>query len=149
MEKATPRKIKMMHLGIRFVIALLLSLVMTIINYGFQGAFFYNWAKAFVVAFLIIPLALRLIPLVATGIRSVVGNAPLFVIRSLVSVCVAAMMEGIVSLAVTFAQHGFESGWPTLWGNTFVKALPVGLLIGFTMTFIVHPRMYKMAIQAD
>jgi hypothetical protein len=56
-------------------------------------------------------------------------------------------MEGIVSLAVTFTQYGFEFGRHMVWANTFVKALPAGLLIGFTMTLIVHPRMYKMTIQ--
>ena len=69
MEQATLRKLKMMHLGIQFIIALLLSLVMTVINYGFGGSFFHNWSKGFVVAFTIIPLALRLIPFVAKGLR--------------------------------------------------------------------------------
>lgn len=147
MDKAIQRKLKLMHLGIQFLIALLLSLVMTIINYGFEGAFFYNWGKGFVVAFIIIPLALRLIPVVAKGLRAVIGSGSPLILRSLVAVCVAAMMEGIVSFAVTLAQHGVEAGWPMLWANTFVKALPVGLLIGFTMTFIVHPRMYRLAAQ--
>ena len=149
METAARRKLKMMHLGIQFIIALLLSLVMTAINYGFTGAFVYNWAKGFVVAFIIIPLALRLIPLVAQGVRALIGNCSLIVLRSLVSVSVAVMMEGIVSFAVTLAQHGFESGWLLSWANTFVKALPVGLAIGFTMTFIVHPRMHRFAVQAN
>ncbi len=147
MDNVTRKKLKMIHLGIQFLIAVILSLVMTIINFGFKEAFFYNWGKSFVVAFLIIPLALRLIPIVAKGVISVIGNCPLIILRSLVSVCVAALMEGIVSFAVTFAQYGFDIGWPMMWANTFVKALPVGLLIGFTMTFIVHPRLHKMAVQ--
>jgi hypothetical protein len=28
----------------------------------------------------------------------------------------------------------------------FLKALPIGLVIGFTMTFLVQPRMQKMAL---
>lgn len=148
MDKATKRKLRLSYFGIQFLIALILSLVMTVINYGFKEYFLYNWAKSFVVAFIIIPPALRLIPFVARGVIRVIGNCPQIVLRSLVSVCIAAMMEGIVSFAVTIAQHGFDSGWLLMWANTFVKALPVGLLIGFTMTFIVHPRLHRMAAKA-
>ncbi len=130
---------------IQFTIALLLSLVMTVINYGFSGPFSQNWAKAFIVAFLIIPLALRLIPPIAAHTRAVLGNRSPFIVRSVVAICVAAMMEGLIALAVTLAQRGLAPGWPVMWGSTFLKALPIGLMIGFTMTFIVQPRMQKLA----
>lgn len=139
----------MLKLSIQFAIALLLSFVMTAINYGLKGAFFQNWAKGFIVAFIIIPLALRLIPIIARGVRVVVGHTTPFVLRSVVAVCVAVMMEGLIALAVTLAQHGFTSGWPVVWVTTFVKALPLGLLVGVTMTFIVQPRMQRLAASAQ
>lgn len=139
----------MLKLSIQFAIALLLSFVMTAINYGLKGAFFQNWAKGFVVAFVIIPLALRLIPIIARGVRAVLGNRTPFVLRSAVAVCVAVMMEGLIALAVTLAQHGLTSGWPMVWATTLVKALPLGLLVGVTMTFIVQPRMQRLAASAQ
>lgn len=148
MEKQTRRKLLMAKLRIQLSIALILSLVMTAINYGFKGAFVQHWAKAFVVAFVIILLALRFIPLVAKGVRGVVGDCPAVVQRSAVAVCVAVMMEALIAFAVTMAQYGLASGWPLMWANTFVKALPFGLVIGFTMTFIVQPRMQRLAASA-
>lgn len=145
MTNKIQRKLLMLRLGIQFSIALILSLAMTAINYGFHEAFFHNWAKGFVVAFIIIPFALRLIPVVAKGIRAIVGNRTPFVLRSMVAVCVAVMMEGFIAFAVTLAQHGLASDWPVLWANTFVQALPLGLLIGVTMTFFVQPHMQRLA----
>ncbi len=147
MTQTAQIKLKLMHLGIQFSIALLLSLIMTYINYDLDKAFFYNWAKSFLVAFIIIPLAIRLIPLVAMAVKKVVGDCPLFLLRCLVAICVATMMEAIVASAVIFAQYGLDPQWLQLWSNTFIKALPVGLIIGFTMTFIVHPRLQKLALQ--
>lgn len=148
MNKKAMRKLLMLKLSIQFAIALLLSFAMTAINYGIKGEFFQNWAKGFIVAFIIIPLALRLIPIVARGVRAVIGNRTPFVLRSAVAVCVAVMMESLIALAVTFAQHGLASGWPMVWATTFVKALPLGLLIGVTMTFIVQPHMQRLAVSA-
>ncbi|MCB5362579.1 DUF2798 domain-containing protein [Pusillimonas sp. CC-YST705] len=138
----------MLRLLIQTCIALLLSLVMTLINYGFSGPFAQNWAKGFVVAFLIIPVALRLIPFVAKGARKVLGDRSVLLLRCTVAVCVAIMMEGLIALVVTLAQQGMAVGWVAMWGGVFLKALPVGLLIGFTMTFIVQPRMQKLAMAA-
>ena len=91
MEKTTRQRLFLLKLGIQFSIALLLSLAMTAINYGFAGEFVQNWAKAFVVAFIIIPPALRLIPVVARGVRAVIGNASPLIVRSAVAVCVAVI----------------------------------------------------------
>lgn len=145
MQTKTQRTLLLLRLSIQSAIALLLSLVITIINYGFAGDFIGNWVKGFLVAFAIIPLAMRLIPPVARGARAMLGNRSDFVIGCAVAICVAAMMEGLISLVITLAQSGFSANMLTVWGATFVKALPVGLLIGFTMTFFVQPRMQRLA----
>ena len=95
---------------------------------------------------IIIPPALRLIPYVASGARKILGNRSLFTIRCAVSLCFATLMEGMISLAITLAQYGLGAGWPAVWGIAFMKALPVGLVIGFSMTFLVQPYMMKIAI---
>jgi hypothetical protein len=145
-QQKTRRTLFFLRLGIQFAIALVLSLVITIVNHGVGSGFPVNWAKGFVVAFAIIPPALQIIPPVARGVRAVLGDRSPLVIGCVVSVCVATMMEGLIALAITLAQFGFASGWAALWGMAFLKALPIGLVIGFTMTFLVQPRMQKMAL---
>lgn len=58
------------------------------------------------------------------------------------------MIECVIALAVTLAQHGWATGWLAWWANTFLKALPLGLMIGFSMTFFVHPRLQRLTTQA-
>ena len=140
------KKLMLLRLGIQFTIALVLSLAMTVFNYGLQDGFVQNWAKGFVVAFIIIPFALQLIPFVSRGICVLAGKRSPFFIRCTVAVCVATVMESIIALAVTLAQQGFVSTWLATWAMTFVKAYPMGLLIGFSMTLLVQPRMQKLAI---
>ena len=138
--------LRLISAGIQAGIALLLSLVITVVNNGFSDRFLNEWAKGFIVALIIIPPALRLIPYVMRAIQSLLGNRSLFVVRCAVSICFATMMEGIISLAVTLVQFGLSPGWLAMWGLAFVKALPVGLIIGFTMTFVIHPQMVRLAI---
>jgi len=133
---------------IPMTIALLLSTVMTAINYGFGEAFLHNWIKGFVVACIVIPAALRSIPFVAAAVLAVLGPRNPVFLRSVVAVCVATTIECVIAFAVTVAQHGLGAGWLSVWGVTFVKALPMGFLIGFTMTFIVHPRLQRLTTQA-
>lgn len=146
MDKKSRWLLKLISAAIQVSIAVLLSLAITIVNAGFGSGFLIQWAKGFVVALVIIPPALRLIPPVTRGIRAILGNRPLFVIRCAVSICFATLMEGMISFAITLAQYGVAPGWLAAWGVAFVKALPVGLFIGFTMTFLVQPRLAKLAM---
>lgn len=146
MHATAKRKLMLIRLAIQFSIAILLSFVITLVNYGLSGPFFVNWAKGFVVAFLIIPVAMRLIPHIGARVRAALGpDASVTLIRSVVAIAVAITMEIIIALAITLAQRGFEPGWTLIWGTSFLKALPMGLCIGFTMTFLVQPRMQKLA----
>lgn len=95
---------------------------------------------------IVVPLGIQLIPFIAAAVRALLGNRPAIILRCIVAVCVAIMMEGLVSLAVTLVQQGFVRGWMVMWGSAFLKSLPVGLLIGFSMTFIVHPWMQRLAV---
>lgn len=62
--------------------------------------------------------------------------------------CVATLIECVIAFAVTMVQHGPAPGWVAWWAALFIKALPLGMLIGFTMTFIVHPRLQRLAMNA-
>lgn len=146
MNTKSRRLLRLISAGVQIGIALVLSLVITIVNSGFTPNFAQDWIKGFIVAMIIIPPALRLIPYVANGARMILGDRSLFAIRCAVALCFATLMEGMISLAITLAQYGLAPGWLAVWGTAFVKALPVGLVIGFSMTFLVQPYMMRIAI---
>lgn len=130
------------------VVALLLSIVMTMVNFGLGADFLRNWVKSFAVALVVIPLALRAIPSVSAAVTRISGIRHPVLLRLLVAICVAIMLECVIAFAVTMVQHGPASGWVAWWAGLFIKALPLGMLIGFTMTFVVHPRLQRLAVNA-
>lgn len=91
---------------------------------------------------------LRAIPTVSAAVIRIAGIKHPVLLRVVVAMCVATLIECVIAFAVTMVQHGLAAGWPAWWAGLFIKALPLGLLIGFTMTFIVHPRLQKLAAQA-
>ena len=46
---------------------------MTVLNYGLGADFLRNWVKSFVVALVVIPLALRAIPSVSAAVIRIAG----------------------------------------------------------------------------
>ncbi|MDX3904235.1 MAG: DUF2798 domain-containing protein [Pigmentiphaga sp.] len=139
--------IRLRLLGIQTLIALLLSAFITVVNYGLEPGFLLNWLKGFVSAMIVIPIALRAMPLIAGFWRRVLGQRPDWLIRITMAITVACLIEGVVSLAITLVQHGPQAGMLTMWGHSFIKALPIGLLIGFTMAFVVMPRIQRLLAQ--
>ncbi|MFA7668844.1 MAG: DUF2798 domain-containing protein [Burkholderiaceae bacterium] len=135
----------LLKLVIPATIALLLSIVMTVVHYGLGADFLHNWVKSFAVALVVIPLALRAIPSVSAVVIRLAGIKHPVLLRVVVAMCVAILIECVIAFAVTLVQHGPAAGWAAWWAGLFIKALPLGLLIGVTMTFIVHPRLQKLA----
>lgn len=147
-EKKTLFAAVLLKVVIPATIALLLSVLMTAMNYGLGAAFMPNWVKSFVVALVVIPLALRVIPTVSSAVIRIAGIKHPVLLRIVVAMCVACLIECVIALAVTMVQHGPSSGWLAWWVGLFIKALPLGMLIGFTMTFIVHPRLQRLSTGA-
>lgn len=97
-------------------------------------------------AFIIIPLALRLIPFAAKLAIHLFHPLSGVKLKCIVAIFVSVMMESIMSFSIVITQYGFEKGWFMMCVFTLIKALPVGLAIGFIMTFIVQPYMQKLTI---
>lgn len=88
------------------------------------------------------------IPSVSAAVIRIAGIKHPVLLRVVVAMCVATLIECVIAFAVTMVQHGPASGWVVWWAALFIKALPLGMLIGFTMTFIVHPRLQRLAMNA-
>ena len=147
MQAVQPYKLVFLRILILLVITILLSVVITVINSGFTEDFLINWSKGLLVALVVVPLGVRLIPYVSMGVQRTLNIRSMFVMRCVVAVCIAFMMELMVSFAVTLVQLGFSANWYVMWGLAFLKSLPLGLVIGFTMTFIIHPWLGRLALR--
>lgn len=124
-------------------IGLLLSGLMTWINLGFGPGFGWMWLKAFAFALPMMPLGLLVMGLIQRMASPVDGSMPGWVFKSVLALCTAFTMETLVSSAVTYSTHGLGADFGAQWAEAFVRSLPVGLLIGLTMSFVIRPQLAR------
>lgn len=123
------------------LVALVLSGVISAINVGMGPQWVAQWMGAFPLTLVVVPMALALVFVLErlAGPRlQQMGPIAAGVVLSLFSGC---LMEAVVSFAVTARNMGFGGNFTALWGQAFLKSLPLGIAISLTMTFIVKPRL--------
>lgn len=123
------------------LVALVLSGAISAINVGIGPQWATQWMQAFPLTLVVVPMALALVFLLerlAAARLQKMGAVAAGVVLSLVSGC---LMESVVSFAVTARNLGFAGDFIALWGQAFLKSLPLGIAISLTMTFVVKPRL--------
>lgn len=132
-------------LSVQFTTAFLLSGAITLINKGFNDAFFGNWAKGFLLTFILVPFVVQLIPLLKTRLAKIFNQSqPGFWFKCFTAFCVAICMETVIAFALTSLQFGWQAGFLENWLRAIVMALPVGLMIGLTMVFWLEPKIHAL-----
>lgn len=140
-----PLSIHLRLLSVQFTCAFLLSGAITLINKGYSESFYTNWAQGFLLSFILIPFVVKLIPIVAAFLEKHVGrHLPRVIFKCLMALCVAVMMETVIAFAITSVQMGWHAGFVGQWFRAAVMALPVGLLIGLSMVFYIHPKIQAL-----
>lgn len=130
-------------LALQFIISVLLSGAITFINKGFNGEFFVNWAKGFVLTFILIPIVVRFIPSVKAFLAKTFRQTnPGFLFKCFAALCVAVMMETLIAFALTSLQNGWDGAFIGQWLYSTVMALPVGMMIGLAMVFWIEPKIH-------
>ncbi len=124
-------------------VALILSAFMAWANVGSGPAFAGAWARGFVSSLVILPLVLAALgPLERLVLRLFPGLHS-FGRKIVVSLLTAFAIESVLSLAVTAINSPWNGGFAGSWWLAFSRSLPVGVLIGLCMAFVVKPRLAR------
>lgn len=147
-----PRRLKLRRLIpvliIMPTICGVLSGLITWINVGLTPDFGWRWLKAFATALPVLPLGLVSMGLLQRAIEPVASALPAWGVKTLLALSTAMVMETLMASAVTFSTHGWVSGFVDQWQLAFVRSLPVGVLIGLTMAFVIRPRLARWMASA-
>ncbi len=125
-------------------VALILSAFMAWANVGFGPAFAGAWARGFVSSLVILPLVLAALGPLERGVLRLFPGLHSFGRKVIVSLLTAFAIESVLSLAVTAINSPWDSGFSHYWWMAFSRSLPVGVLIGLGMAFVVKPRLARM-----
>ena len=123
------------------VIGLILSGLITWLNIGWTDDFAARWMRAFVTALPVIPLGMLTMLALDRAIKPHLAAWPRVGVKVVLALCTAVVMELLMVSAVTFSNNGLGAGFAAQWAMAFVKSLPVGLLIGLSMAFLIKPRL--------
>lgn len=128
-------------------IAAVLSGVITWINIGASPEFVWHWGRAFLMAMCVMPVGLYVMTLVRRRLAQPLAVWPPVLGKVLLGLMTACLMEFLISAVVTLGNQGLGAGWWQAWARAFVGSLPVGICIGMTMAFVVHPRLARLGAQ--
>lgn len=125
----------------------LLSGLITWINLGWSADFGARWARAFLTALPVMPLGMGVMVALDRVLVPRLPAASPLATKVLLAVLTAVVMESLMATAVTLSNRGLGAEFPQWWARAFVQSLPVGLLIGLVMSFVVRPRLQRWVMQ--
>lgn len=123
------------------IIGLILSGVITWVNIGWAADFTTRWMRAFFTALPVMPIGIATMMTLDRMLKPRLHAWPEVGAKVALALCTAVAMELLMASAVTFSNHGLGTGFAAQWAMAFVKSLPVGLLIGLSMAFLIKPRL--------
>jgi len=125
-----------------------LSGLITWIHVGWAPDFGWRWLKAFSTALPVLPLGLVSMGLLQRAIEPVASHFPAWGVKTVLALGSALVMETLMATAVPFSNHGWSGAFAGQWQVAFVRSLPVGVLIGLTMAFVIRPRLVRWMASA-
>lgn len=125
------------------VIGLILSGVITWLNLGWVDGFFGRWMMAFATALPVMPLGFLTLLTLERVLGPRLSVWPRVVAQVLLALCTAVVMELLLASAVTLSNQGLSAAFPGQWLAAFLRSLPVGVVIGLVMTFLIKPRLTR------
>lgn len=122
-------------------IGLILSGLITWFNIGWTDEFGARWMRAFFTALPVMPLGLLIMLALDRALSPRLAAWPRVAAKVVLALCTAIVMELMMTSVVTYSNSGLVAGFAAQWAVAFVKSLPVGVLIGLTMSFLIKPRL--------
>ncbi len=124
-------------------ICFILSGVITWLNVGWVDDFGARWLRAFATALPVMPLGMLTMLALDRVLSPRLTGLPGVAAKVVLALCTACVMELFMATAVTFSNRGWTDGFAAWWLAAFVKSLPVGVVIGLVMAFVVKPRLSR------
>jgi hypothetical protein len=127
-------------------IGLVLSGVITWLNIGWVDDFGARWMRAFFTALPVMPLGMYIMMALDRVLKPQLGSLPNVAVKVVLALCTAVVMELMIASAVTISNNGLGEGFVAQWAMAFLKSLPVGVLIGLCMAFLIKPRLDRWMV---
>lgn len=107
-----------------------------------------HWKIMFLaVLFIVIPLGLLFMTTVEKSISKLLRNCNMLLQKLFLASIMASIMVTIVSAVVLYFREGYHEMFISNWHNTIIVALPFAILMGFFMSSVVMPRVFKYILK--
>lgn len=120
-------------------ICLVVSGLITWLNVGWTDDFATRWMRGVAFALPVVPLGLA----IAMGLGRVLGARltwlPSVMTKMILALLTGCVMELLIAGVVTLSNHGATAGYGSAWWAAFSRSLPVGVVIGLAMAFVIKP----------
>lgn len=124
-------------------ISLILSCVITWVNLGWVDDFFSRWMLAFATALPVMPLGMLILVALDRVLGPRLSAWPRGLATLVLALCTALVMELLMATAVTLSNQGLSAAFPAQWVTAYLRSLPVGVVIGLVMAFLIKPRLNR------
>jgi hypothetical protein len=133
------------HMVILPTIALLLSGVMAWANGGFDVDFYARWGRGFLTSLVVLPLILASLGVLEGLVNRVFASLHWVGRKTLVALLTAVVMESVLALVLALLNNPWGSPLAPYWWAAFSRSLPMGMVIGLSMSFYIKPKLDQMA----
>lgn len=125
-------------------VAGILSAFMAWANVGFGAAFLPTWVRGFCSSLVVLPLVLACLGPLERLVQRLFPALHRYSRKIVVSLLTAFCIESVLSLAATAINSAWDGGFASYWWMAFSRSLPIGVLIGLFMAFVLKPRLDRM-----
>lgn len=122
------------------LIGLPLSGIMTWANIGFTPDFLLRWMLSLASAVPVMLVAVFLLGGLAKIVGFLLSKRSSLVQKLVLAVLMALTMECLMTTVITMHNLGLSTGFSHAWVTAFINALPVGIVLGLLMSFVIKPR---------
>jgi uncharacterized protein YacL len=102
--------------------------------------------RAFFTALPVMPLGMYIMMALDRVLKPRLSSLPNVAVKVVLALCTAVVMELMLASAVTFSNNGLGEGFVAQWAMAFLKSLPVGVMIGLCMAFLIKPRLDRWMV---
>lgn len=123
-----------------------LTFVMTWQNIGFVEGFLLSWITSFALCvFCIAPIGGVISMLINKSLNTLLPNITTMQLNILFGLCMAMIMESVMSLVTTYNLNGYTSNQDFfgLWFASLLMALPIGIIFSILLSVIVKPKLQQ------